>query len=126
MLIWLFGNVQYSEVHYKTHTQIGGFLELNNAKVKWFLSIDKNDIPENVGGNKLKTYRSIICNGEQIQFSDGFTDLHTLVYKNILDGHGCGIEESRPSIQLVHELRNKDTNKTDNNIHPIVKQFSIG
>ena len=124
MLIWVFGKVQHSEIHYKTHTQIGGFLELKNAKVKWFLSIDKNDILEFVGDNKLKTYRSIICNGEQMQFSDGFTDLHTLVYKNILEGHSCGIEESRPSIQLVYELRNKDFIKTHNNIHPIVKQLN--
>jgi UDP-N-acetyl-2-amino-2-deoxyglucuronate dehydrogenase len=106
LLMWLFGSVQEWQVHVATPTQTGGYRELQNARVRWFLSIDKNDLPPEVTKKGQRTCRSITIDGKEIEFSGGFTDLHTIVYKNTLAGHGFGLDDARPSIELVHGIRN--------------------
>jgi UDP-N-acetyl-2-amino-2-deoxyglucuronate dehydrogenase len=108
MLIWFFGGVQSSNVRIHERDRMGGELELKNADVEWFLSIDRDDLPEAVKGLQ-PTYRSITVDGEEIEFSGGFRDLHTIVYEDALAGGGFGIEDARPSIELVHSLRKAST-----------------
>jgi len=104
-LIWIYGAVEESEVHVAKPTKMSGSLELEKARVKWFLSIDPDDLSTLSPGCKNTTYRSLKCNGEEIDFSDGFTNLHTEVYRHFLEGNGFGIEDVRPSIQLIHDIR---------------------
>ena len=121
MLIWLFGSVKYSEVHLADPKKMGGFIELDNAKVRWFLSVDKNDLPAEAVKKKSPTFRSITIDDEEIEFSGGFTDLHTMVYQDILNGKGFGIEDARPSLNLVSELRGMNPVKSGTeNIHPFI------
>jgi UDP-N-acetyl-2-amino-2-deoxyglucuronate dehydrogenase len=120
MLIWLFGKAQYSEVHINEPTKAGGFIELQNARVKWFLSIDKNDLPEDSKKKNKTTFRSITVDGEEIEFSEGFTDLHTAVYRQTLAGNGFGLEDARPSIVLVGEIRKAKIAGINDNSHPIL------
>lgn len=106
LLIHLFGNVRSSKVFISEKNKMTGFIEFRNADVNWFLSIDKKDIPEGVKTNGKTSYRSIKVDGEEIEFTAGFTDLHTEVYKRILEGKGFGISDARSSIELVHSIRN--------------------
>jgi len=105
MLIWLFGKVESFNVSLKQPDKMKGFIELENANVNWFLSIDKNDLPQSTKNVGQPTYRSITIDGEEIEFSGGFTDLHTKVYEEILSGNGFTIEDARPAIQLAHDIR---------------------
>ena len=126
MLIWLFGGVQYSELHLSDPKKMGGFIELEKAKVRWFLSVDRNDLPPEAVKKGNPTFRSITINQEEIEFSGGFTDLHTMVYRDILDGKGFGIEDARPSLNLVSELRGKDPVKSSSeNMHPFIKNQGV-
>jgi UDP-N-acetyl-2-amino-2-deoxyglucuronate dehydrogenase len=106
MLLWIFGPVQNSYVDYHTDTKASGHLELERANVQWRLSIDANDIPRMGIIREWKAYRSITIDGKEIEFSDGFTDLHTESYKNILNGNGFTIDDAEPSLKLVHQIRN--------------------
>jgi UDP-N-acetyl-2-amino-2-deoxyglucuronate dehydrogenase len=106
MLIWIFGKPTGVTVEYSDYSKIKGTLELQRARVNWFLSIDGQDLPVHVKEKGQPTFRSIMMNGEEIEFSTGFTDLHTIVYKDILSGKGYGIEDAFPSIQLVRDIRN--------------------
>lgn len=122
MLMWIFGEVKHSELHYTDESKMGGFLELENANVKWFLSVDRNDLPEVAKAEGKPTFRSITVDGEEIEFSGGFTDLHTLTYREILAGKGFGLDDARPSIRLVSELRNtKPASDKSGNLHPFLK-----
>jgi len=124
LLIWLFGPVQKSELHLSETKKMAGFIELKNAEVSWFLSADKSDLPANLVKENIPTFRSIEFDGNEIQFSSGFTDLHTKVYEETLTGNGFGIEDARPSIELVHELRNsKIVENSDTVIHPMAKNY---
>lgn len=105
LLIWFFGKALSSEVHLSESNKMAGFIELQNANVKWFLSIDQNDLPKDTNLESTRTHRSITIDNEEIKFNDGFTELHTLVYKKILANEGSGIEEARDSIELTHSLR---------------------
>jgi len=105
MLLWLFGDVQESEVYLAEKTRTCGHLELERARVNWFLSVDKNDLPPSALATGLMTYRSITIDGEEVEFSGGFTDLHTRVYEETLAGRGFGIADARPAIDLAHEIR---------------------
>lgn len=119
MLIWLFGDVKYSEIHLADARKMSGFIELTKAKVRWFLSVDTKDLPAEAVAASRPTFRSITINDQEIEFSGGFTDLHTLVYQDILAGNGFGIEDARPSLNLVSELRGMNPVKSGNwNIHP--------
>jgi UDP-N-acetyl-2-amino-2-deoxyglucuronate dehydrogenase len=123
LLIWLFGKVEHSEVHISTPTKTAGYLELANAKVKWFLSIDKNDLPNESRKNNKTVFRSIIIDGQEVEFSEGFTDLHTIVYRETLAGRGFGLEDARPSITLAHDIRNAKTIGPNQNSHQLVKKL---
>jgi UDP-N-acetyl-2-amino-2-deoxyglucuronate dehydrogenase len=105
LLIWLFGSVINFEIINKTLKNISGTLELKNADVEWFLSIDESDIPIDLANMTKKSFRSIIVGDNEIEFSEGFTELHTKVYEEILKGSGLGIKDARPSIELVYNLR---------------------
>ena len=117
-LMWLFGDVQTSVLHLKDNKRMSGFMELQNANVKWLLSTDRNDLPEETSKKGVSTFRSITVDGEEIQFSEGFTDLHTRVYEETLKGNGFGIDDARPSIILVQKLRSANTINDIDNIHP--------
>lgn len=107
LLVWLFGNVEHYKVALNEKSKMKGELILKNADVNWFLSIDKNDLPVETTQQNKTTFRSITIDGNEVEFSEGFTDLHTKVYEEILDGHGLGISDARPSIELVYKLRNE-------------------
>jgi len=109
LLIWLYGNVDKYKVLYDDNSKISGTLSLKNADVNWLLSIDKNDLPQKAIDNNKPSYRVIVSDDIELEFSEGFTDLHTKVYEEILAGNGMGIKDARPSIELVYKLR---TNKT--------------
>jgi UDP-N-acetyl-2-amino-2-deoxyglucuronate dehydrogenase len=106
MLLWIFGGVQHHEVHVADDRKMAGFLGLEKAQVRWFLSVGREDLPVEATQGGKTTYRSITVDGEEFEFSGGFTDLHTIVYREIVAGRGFGIEEARPSIDLVYKLRN--------------------
>lgn len=123
MLIWLFGPVENHEVHYADIRKTGGFLELERARVRWFLSIDRNDLPPTIEQNGQTTYRSITIDGEEVEFSGGFTDLHTEVYRRAMAGNGFGLEDVRPSITLAHDIREATPVGVRPNAHPILKTW---
>jgi len=123
LLIWLFGDVQYSEVHISQPTKTGGFLELKNARVRWLLSIDKADLPEETRNKNKTTFRSITIDGEELEFSEGFTDLHTTVYKEVLAGRGFTLDDARPSVTLAHQIRNAVPTGLNANSHPWLKSL---
>ncbi len=119
MLIWIFGRVNGNILNYYKPDKAAGILELENADVQWFLSIDKNDLPVKTD----KSYRSITMDGEEAEFSDGFTDLHTLSYTEILKGNGFGIDETKPSLETVYEIRNSQPVGLKGEYHPFLKTF---
>jgi len=123
LLMWLFGKPQTTELYIREENRMGGFLELPNADVEWFLSLEPEDIPNNADESR-RTFRSITVDGDEIEFSGGFTDLHTRVYERTLNGEGFGIDDSRPSIELVHELRTMPmTEKAKGVMHPSIKKL---
>lgn len=123
MLTWIFGEKVQQKVFYSSKQKMGGYLELEKARVRWFLSLDKHDLPPEVIKRDQRTYRSIRIDGKEFEFSSGFTDLHTEVYKDILKGNGFGIEDARPSIEIVHEIRNiRIENGPEEYLHPLVKK----
>lgn len=105
MLHFVFGSLQESIVHLNTQTKAAGYLEYERARVRWFLSIDVNDVPETDRSKGKRTFRAITANGNNIEFSDGFTDLHTQSYQEILSGRGFGLEENRVAIETVAGIR---------------------
>jgi len=108
MLSWVFGSVQENVVHLREKNKAAGYLEFENARVRWFLSIDENDLPEEVKEKQQRTYRAIEIDNEALEFSEGFTELHTKSYQKILLNEGFGLEEVRSSIEIVHDIRNKE------------------
>lgn len=118
MLTWIFGDPKSNILHYYKDDKAAGLLELENANVKWFLSIDKNDLKE---GDK--TFRSITMDGEEIEFSEGFTDLHTNSYTEILNGNGFRIDEAMPSIEAVYEIRTSTPIGIKGDYHPFLNKF---
>ncbi len=118
MLIWIFGAVRRSEVHLSEPTRCSGFLELEKAEVRWYLSIDAKDSPLFDGGtSRPSTYRHITVDGRELEFSGGFTGLHTRLYEETLAGRGFGIEDVRPSIELIHDIRKAKPVGTNGNSH---------
>ena len=122
LLMWLFGEVGDVKVFHDDPKRMSGFIELENARVRWFLSVDKNDLPDEVVKNGQTTYRSITVDGEEIEFSGGFGDLHTKVYEQTLAGNGFTIAEARPSITLVHRIRTTEITQPNDLAHPLLKQ----
>jgi UDP-N-acetyl-2-amino-2-deoxyglucuronate dehydrogenase len=125
MLSWIFGEVKENRVHVLEKTRAAGSLILEKARVRWFLSIDYDDIPAEIKATGLRTYRSITLDGEEIEFSGGFTDLHTVSYEKILEGAGFGLEAARNSIQTVYTIRNTTPVGLKGEYHPILKQINL-
>jgi len=123
MLSWIFGNSKKNIVHLSEPHKAAGFLELENARVRWFLSLDYNDIPEKVKASGKRTFRSITVNGEEIEFSEGFTDLHTLTYKEILAGKGYGLKAARQSVEIAYNIRNSSPIGMKGDYHPFLKSI---
>lgn len=121
MLMWIFGPARRNVVHVLTSTRGAGFLELKQARVRWFLSVDAQDIPVTAAAKGVRTFRSLTLNGEEFEFSDGFADLHTKSYQEILAGRGFGLADVRPSIQLVHDIRNAPRAGLMGDFHPLAK-----
>ena len=120
MLIWIFGSVKSSTLHYRKNNRAGGILELENANVKWFLSLDSNDLPD----ASQRSYRSILLDDKEFEFSEGFADLHSLSYKEILKGNGFGINEAKSSIETVYEIRNSNPVGLKGEYHPFLKNLT--
>jgi len=123
MLHFIFGPVVANEVHYRDAFTNAGFLEFSKARVRWFLSIDAKNLPDNaIQGEKL-TYRSITIEGEELEFSDGFVDLHTESYRRILRGDGYGVDENRMAIETVEQIRMLDVVRQVENQHPLLAKL---
>jgi len=118
MLLWIFGAVRHSEVHLSEPKKMAGHLELANANVRWYLSVDKSDLPFPCEPGKKTMYRSISIDGEEFEFSEGFGDLHTTSYQKIIEGNGFTLEDSRASIEVVHMMRHAPAVKATRNQHP--------
>jgi UDP-N-acetyl-2-amino-2-deoxyglucuronate dehydrogenase len=121
MLEWIFGNPQKNIVHLSEKNRAAGYLELERAKIRWFLSLDINDIPAPARESGKRTYRSVTVDGEEFEFSEGFTELHTMTYREILAGRGYGLEDSRASIETVYKIRNEATTPLTGDYHPFLK-----
>ena len=122
MLHFVFGRLQRNLTHYRSDTKAAGYLEYERARVRWFLSIDANDLPEDVKG-KNSTYRNINIGGEQLEFSDGFTDLHTTSYQEILAGRGYGLEDARHCIETVNIIRTATLTTPGTDAHPYLSRL---
>lgn len=123
MLHFIFGDLLENKIHYNSDTTASGYLEYEKARVRWLLSIDSNCLPEDVKKNNKRTYRSIKVAGEEFEFSDGFTDLHTLSYKEILKGNGFGLEDNMVAVETVSDIRNKTPEGMVGDYHPMLKNI---
>lgn len=121
MLTWVFGSLKSQTVHLHTHDRASGIMHLERANIRWFLSINYDVIPEKEKLEGKRTYRSITIDGEEIEFSQGFTELHTISYNAILNGKGYRIGDSREAIQIVHDIRHKQPIGLKGYYHPLAK-----
>lgn len=121
MLLWIFGGLKSSTVHVSEADVASGYLELERARVKWLLSIDYDRIPDAIKAQGQRTYRSITVDGEEIEFSGGFTELHTRSYEEILKGNGFGLDAVKPAIELVHDIRTQTPIGIKGDYHPMMK-----
>lgn len=118
MLYWIFGEVKKNVVHVKTHDRVAGFIEFERARVRYFLSINDATLPSEITAKGQRIYRSFNIEGKEIEFTDGFSDLHTESYKEIFAGGGFGIKEARKSIQIVYDIRNSVPIGLKGDYHP--------
>ncbi|MBU6307698.1 MAG: Gfo/Idh/MocA family oxidoreductase [Bacteroidetes bacterium] len=124
MLHFVFGALQSNTVHHSAETKAAGYLEYEKARVRWFLSVDINDVPKEQRLKGQRIYRSILLNNEEIEFSEGFTDLHTRSYQEILAGRGFGLEENRVAIQTVATIRTAKPLGVTGEYHPFLKRIA--
>ena len=122
MITWIFGDVKKNIVHLYDANKAAGFLQLEKARVRWFLSLDYHDLPKVATEKNMRTFRSITVDGKEIEFSGGFTDLHTVTYQNILNGNGFGIEDARESIELTDFVRNAKPVGLKGDYHPFLNK----
>ncbi len=122
MLSWVFGDMKRTVVHIHTHDRAAGYMEFGKARVRWFLSINGDVLPEEIKVNGQTTYRSMTIEGEKLEFSDRFSDLHTVVYQNILNGDGYGIKDVGKAIQIIHEVRTQSPIGIKGCYHPFAKK----
>ena len=106
-------------MHIHNHDRAAGYLEFEKARVRWFLSINGDVLPDEIKAKGQRTYRSMTIEGEELEFSDGFTDLHNRVYEDILEGSGCGIEDIRGAIEIVHSVRTQTALGLKGEYHPL-------
>ncbi len=123
MLGWIFGEVKNNVVNISEFNKAGGYLELKNARVRWFLSLDYNDIPAEAKEKGQRTFRSVTVEGEEVEFSEGFTDLHTATYREIIAGRGFGLDQVRQSVITAYTIRNARPIGLQGNYHPILKEI---
>jgi UDP-N-acetyl-2-amino-2-deoxyglucuronate dehydrogenase len=123
MLTWIFGDVKDNKVHLSNPDKAAGYLELERARVRWFLSVDYNDVPQNIKDKGQRTFRSITIENQELEFSEGFTDLHTNSYKGILAGNGFGLSDAKKSIQTVYSIRNSSPLGLVGDYHPFCKNI---
>jgi UDP-N-acetyl-2-amino-2-deoxyglucuronate dehydrogenase len=121
MLSWIFGPIKESVVHQVKPDMAAGYLGLERARVRWFLSIDYNAIPEEVRAAGKRTFRSITLDNNEFEFSEGFTELHTKTYEAILAGNGFGLLEARSAIETVFTIRNSNPVGLKGDYHPFCK-----
>jgi len=121
MLSWIFGPLQRNVLHIQSFDRASGYLEFKQARVRWFLSINYDNLPKEIKLKGQRTFRSITIEGEELEFSGGFTDLHTKVYTSILEGKGFGLEEARQAIDIVHSIRNSKPIGAKGSYHPMAK-----
>jgi UDP-N-acetyl-2-amino-2-deoxyglucuronate dehydrogenase len=121
MLHFVYGSVQDNIVHLNLPTKAAGYLEYERARVRWFLSLDVNDVPAEERAKGKRTFRAVIADGENLEFSDGFTELHTKIYEDILSGGGFGIEDNRVAIETVSTIRSAPIARVGELTHPFVK-----
>jgi UDP-N-acetyl-2-amino-2-deoxyglucuronate dehydrogenase len=121
MLSWIFGDATKNIVHLSQPNKAAGYLELKNARVRWFLSLDQNDLPLSAIEKRQRSFRTITVDGEEIEYSEGFTDLHLLTYKEILAGRGFGLKEARQSVEIAYNIRNAKPEGITGDYHPILK-----
>ena len=121
MLTWIFGGVKKNTVNIHSHDRAAGYLELKKARIRWFLSINFDTVPEDIKQKGKRTFRSIKIEGEELEFSDGFTDLHTTSYERILSDQGFRIEETRSAIEIVHDIRHATPIGLKGEYHPFAK-----
>lgn len=120
MLSFVFGKVQINHLHYVDHHKASGYMEFERARVRWFLSIDNKDLPELIKEKKQRTFRSFVCDGNEVEFSSGFEDLHTKVYEHILSGKGFGLEDARTSVEIAYAIRNDQAKLILSEAHPFL------
>jgi len=121
MLTWIFGDVKLNTVHISDSKKAAGYLQLEKARVRWFMSLDFDSVPKEQKEKGLRTFRSITIDGKEIEFSGGFTDLHTQSYQEILKNNGFGLDEARKSIQVVYTIRNSKQVGLKGDYHPLAK-----
>ena len=121
LLIWIFGKVKESRVHMLETDRAAGFLQLENARVRWFLSLNYSDVPAALRKKEIRTHRSLTVDGKEVEFSEGFTDLHTSVYREILAGRGFGLEDAHPSIDIVYRIRKAIPVGLTGDYHPFLQ-----
>ncbi len=121
MLTWIFGNPESNIVNILENNKAAGVLRLKNANVRWYLSLDSKDLPEQAVQEQKTTYRSIKIDDSEIEFSGGFTDLHTDSYRNILAGNGFGLDDAQSSIEIVHNIRSSKPVGLKGDYHPFLK-----
>jgi len=124
MLGWIFGSTRKNIVHLSEPDKAAGYLELERARIRWFLSLDHNDLPPHLAEKGQRTFRSILVDGDEIEFSEGFTDLHTQTYREILAGRGFGLEEARQSVETAYTIRNLKPVGLTGEYHPMLKRVS--
>ncbi|MBM3441409.1 MAG: Gfo/Idh/MocA family oxidoreductase [Bacteroidetes bacterium] len=118
MLSWIFGKVQSNIVHVHSHDRAAGYMELEKARVRWFLSINAQILPPDLLREGKRTYRALTINGDSMEFSDGFTELHTQSYQQIFDGRGFPLDEARTAIEVVHQIRRNPPVGLSGDYHP--------
>ena len=121
MLCWIFGDVQKSVVHLHTHDRAAGYFELEKARVRWFLSINYDTISQELRAKGARTYRSLMIEDQEFEFSGGFTELHTRSYEHVLEGNGFRIGEARKAIQVVHNIRHQKPVGLKGDYHPLAR-----
>ena len=121
MLTWIFGSMIDQKVHVHSHDRASGILTLEKGVVRWFLGINSDFLSEKSVAEGKTTFRSITVDGEEIEFSDGFTELHTTSYSEIMDHRGYRISETRPAIQITHDVRNIELSPLKDDYHPLAK-----
>ena len=124
MLQYIFGKKKMLVVHHRDNHVVSGYLELEKARVRWFLSVDSEYLPDEIKAKGQTTYRSIQIAGDELEFTGGFTDLHTESYRNILAGNGFGLDQAKPSIEMVHFIRNAEVVTTMKDCeHPFMSKI---